>query len=162
MDSYKRPLRVNKPVEKVGIPRSSVKESTMERSLEMKKVDAMTADTIIEIMNARTSFHKLHLQVTGPGSYAQHIALNEIYDALPDLADTIAEGYQGACEVILDYPEKAPVTLTSVEGAIEYLREISYKVKELQEVMPHSEVVNNLDLIKDAINTAKYKLLFLS
>lgn len=153
---------MNKPVEKAGIPRSSVKESTMERSSEMKRVDAMTADTIIEIMNARTSFHKLHLQVTGPGSYAQHIALNEIYDALPDLADTIAEGYQGACEVILDYPEKAPVTLTSVEGAVEYLREISYKIKELQEVMPHSEVVNNLDLIKDAINTAKYKLLFLS
>ena len=162
MDSYKRPLKINKPVEKAGIFRPSVKKSTMERSPEMKKVDAMTADTIIEIMNARTSFHKLHLQVTGPGSYAQHIALNEVYDALPDLADTIAEGYQGACEVILSYPEKAPVTLTGVEGAIEYLREISHKIHELQEVMPHSEVVNNLDLIKDAINSAKYKLLFLS
>ena len=160
MESYKRPLKA-KPESK-GIPRSSTKQSSFERSPQMKRVDAMMSNTVIEIMNARTSFHKLHLQVTGDGSYAQHMALNEVYDALPDLVDTVAEGYQGACEVILSYPEKAPVTLTSIEGAVEYLRELSMEVSELQKVVPHTEVVNNLDLIKDAINTAKYKLLFLS
>lgn len=160
MESYKRPLKVK--TETNSISRSSVKKSTMERSPEMKKVDAMMSDAIVEIMNARTSFHKLHLQVTGPGSYAQHMALNEVYDALPDQVDTVAEGYQGACEVILSYPEKAPVTLTSVEGAVEYLRELSSTVSELQKVVPHTEVVNNLDLIKDSINTAKYKLIFLA
>ena len=82
-------------------------ESTMERSADMQKVDMMTGSYVQSLMNAATSFHKLHLQVTGVGSYAQHKALNEIYDALPDLADGIAEGYQGACEVILDYPEEA-------------------------------------------------------
>ncbi len=44
----------------------------------MKKVDAMTSSMVVELMNARTSFHKLHLQVTGDGSYAQHKALNEL------------------------------------------------------------------------------------
>ena len=101
---------------------SSVKESMMERSTDMKMVDAMTASLVVEVMNAATSFHKLHLQVTGDGSYAQHKALNEIYDKLPDLADEIAEGYQGACELILNYPEKAPVTLSGIDGDIEYLR----------------------------------------
>lgn len=141
---------------------SSVKESMMERSTDMKMVDAMTANLVVEVMNAATSFHKLHLQVTGDGSYAQHKALNEIYDKLPDLADEIAEGYQGACELILNYPEKAPVTLSGVDGAIEYLRMMKVQVDELQAVMPHSEIVNNLDIIKDAINSAKYKLIFLS
>jgi hypothetical protein len=145
-----------------SLSRPGTKLSTMERSEEMKKVDAMTADYVVEIMNARTSFHKLHLEVTGPGSFAAHKALNELYDAIPDLADTIAEGYQGACEVLLNYPDKAPVRLLSVEGAVEYLRQLKTQTSELQQVVPHTEVVNNLDLIKDEINAAKYKLLFLS
>lgn len=145
-----------------SLSRPGTKVSTMERSEEMKKVDAMTADYVVEIMNARTSFHKLHLEVTGPGSFAAHKALNELYDAIPDLADTIAEGYQGACEVLLNYPDKAPVRLLSVEGAIEYLRQLKTQTSELQQVVPHTEVVNNLDLIKDEINATKYKLLFLS
>ena len=121
-----------------------------------------TAALVVELMNASTSFHKLHLSVTGDGSYAQHKALNDLYDGLPELADTIAEGMQGACEVILNYPEKAPVSLSGVEGGIEYLRDLTEEVNNLQSVMPYSEIVNNLDLVKDSINTAKYKLIFLS
>lgn len=160
-----RSLLIKKPKSKISRPSTNqqpVKESVMERSPEMQKVDAMTADLVVEVMNAATSLHKLHLQVTGDGSYAQHKALNEIYDALPEQADVIAEGYQGACELILNYPEKAPVTLSGVEGAIQYLREMKMQIDELQAVMPHSEIVNNLDLIKDVVNSAKYKLIFLS
>ncbi len=42
------------------------------------RVDEMTAMLVQELMNASTSFHKLHLKVTGVGSYAQHKALGEI------------------------------------------------------------------------------------
>ena len=66
------------------------------------RVDEMTALLVQELMNAATSFHKLHLHVNGPGSYAQHKALGDLYESLPKLADDIAEGYQGACEVLLD------------------------------------------------------------
>ena len=151
-----------KKVSGAKLKRKSTLESTQTRSPEMQKVDAMTSSLVQELMNASTSFHKLHLQVRGDGSYAQHKALNEVYDALPDLADTIAEGYQGACEVILAYESEGLAILNSVDDAIEYMREIKMQVDELQAVMPHSEIVNNLDLVKDAINSAKYKLLFLS
>lgn len=159
MDYNKRMLK--KPEEKME-EKPVLKRSEMGRSPEMQKVDAMTADLVQELMNAATSFHKLHLQVTGTGSYAAHKALNELYDSLPDLADTISEGYQGACEMILKYKPQGPVLLDSVEDAIEYMRQMKMQVDELQKVMPHSEVVNNLDLVKDAINSAKYKLIFLS
>lgn len=139
-----------------------IQRASSGRSSEMQKVDKMTSSLVQELMNAATSFHKLHLTVTGEGSFAQHKALNEIYDALPDLADSIAEGYQGACEVILSYEPEGPAVLNSVEEAIEYMRQMKMQVDELQAVMPHSEVVNNLDLVKDAINSAKYKLLFLA
>lgn len=123
--------------------------------------DVMTAACATELMNAASSFHKLHLKVKGSGSFAAHKALNELYDALPGHADTLIEGYQGAAEKILDYSEVSPKTLNTVEEAIGYLREMYQMVNGLQAKMPYSELVNSLDTLKDTINSAKYKLLFL-
>jgi hypothetical protein len=124
-------------------------------------LDTMTAACVSELMNAATSFHKLHLKVTGVGSFAAHKALNELYDALPDHADTLVEGYQGAAEKLLTYSEVAPRTLDTVADGVNYLRDIYAMINKLQGKLPYSEIVNNLDLIKDAINSTKYKLLFL-
>jgi len=124
-------------------------------------LDTMVASCASEIMNARTSFHKLHLKVTGDGSFAAHKALNEIYDALPDFADTLVEGYQGAAEKILTYQETNPRTLDTVADGVAYLRDIYAMINKLQGMLPYSEIVNNLDLVKDSINSTKYKLLFL-
>ncbi len=124
-------------------------------------LDNMVSSCASELMNARTSFHKLHLKVTGEGSYAAHKALNELYDALPDHADTLVEGYQGAAEKILSYKEVSPRTLDTVADGVNYLRDIYAMVNKLQGMLPYSEIVNNLDLVKDSINSTKYKLLFL-
>ena len=123
--------------------------------------DTMTAACATELMNAATSFHKLHLKVKGMGSYAAHKALNDLYDALPGHADTLIEGYQGAAEKILEYSEIAPRTLNTVEEGIAYLRDMYQMVNALQAKMPYSEIVNSLDGVKDTFNSAKYKLLFL-
>lgn len=114
-----------------------------------------------ELMNAATSFHKLHLKVTGLGSYASHKALNEIYDALPGHADNLIEGYQGASEKLLDLPNTMPRTLNSIEEAISYLKDLTSEVDSLQVIMPYSQIVNDLDNVKSAIDGVKYKLLFL-
>ena len=124
-------------------------------------LDSMVSACVSELMNAGTSLHKLHLKVKGTGSYAAHKALNDIYDALPDHADTIAESFQGATEKLLDYKEVAPKVLNSVEEAVSYLRDMSDMVSSLQAKMPYSEIVNELDNIKSDINSAKYKLIFL-
>ena len=124
-------------------------------------VDTMTAACVSELMNAATSIHKLHLKVTGTGSYAAHKALNELYDALPGHADDLAEGYQGAAEKLLSYSEVAPRILNSVDEALAYIREMAEMVTKLQAKMPYSEIVNDLDTIKSTLNSTKYKLLFL-
>jgi DNA-binding ferritin-like protein len=123
--------------------------------------DTMTAACVSELMNAGTSFHKLHLKVTGTGSFAAHKALNELYDAFPGHADDLAEGYQGAAEKLLTYSEVAPRTLNSVDDALSYLRDLTNMVNALQAKMPYSEIVNSLDGVKDTINSGKYKLKFL-
>lgn len=123
--------------------------------------DTMTAACVSELMNAGTSFHKLHLKVTGAGSFAAHKALNELYDALPGHADDLAEGYQGASSKLLTYAEASPRKLDTVADAISYLNDMTSMVNGLQAKMPYSEIVNDLDTIKSTINSARYKLTFL-
>ena len=125
-------------------------------------VDTMVANLVTELMNAATSFHKLHLKVTGVGSYASHKALNELYDALPDHADDVAEGYQGATEVLLKYKEPSTRILETVEDAIWYIKDLKEMVTKLQDVLSYSEIVNDLDNVKSTLNGVKYKLKFLS
>lgn len=124
-------------------------------------VETMTAACVTELMNAATTFHKLHLQVQGIGSYAAHKALNELYDALPGHADDLAEGFQGAAEKILVYKDTAPRVVDTVAEAISYIRELYSMVTDLQGKMPYTEIVNELDTVKSTLNGIKYKLLFL-
>jgi len=124
-------------------------------------LDTMTSACATEMMNAAISFHKLHLKVTGPGSYAAHNALNPFYQGLHDHADTLVEGYQGIAEKLLTYTEMPVRTLDTVADGVGYLRDLYNIITKLQGMMPYSEIVNNLDLVKDSINSTKYKLLFL-
>ena len=124
-------------------------------------IDTMTAACVSELMNAATSFHKLHLKVTGVGSFAVHKTLNDLYDALVDHADNLAEGYQGAAEILLKYNDVAPKTINTVEDGLDYIRMLIDMVTGLQSKMPYSEIVNELDTVKSSLNSAKYKLKFL-
>ena len=124
-------------------------------------LESQTSYCVSELMNAATSFHKLHLRVTGLGSFAAHKALNELYDALPGHADDLAEGFQGAAEKLLIYEDCSPRILNSVEESLSYIRDIYQMVNSLQSIMPYSEIVNDLDTIKSTLNSIKYKLLFL-
>ena len=124
-------------------------------------LDTMTAACATEMMNAATSFHRLHLKVKGDGSYAAHKALGTLYEGLHDQADTLIEGYQGVTEKLLSYTDMPIRTLDTVADAVGYLRDMYNIINKLQGMMPYSEIVNNLDLVKDAINSTKYKLLFL-
>ena len=120
-----------------------------------------TAALVQDMLNAVTSFHRIHLKVTGLGSYAAHKALNKAYDAFGDHADDLAEQFQGAEEVLLEYPNTAPTEINSVEEAIDHLRKLKQKISDLQGSMPYSEIVNTLDEAKSTANSIKYKLLFL-
>lgn len=120
---------------------------------------SQTGALVQDMMNAVTSLHRLHLKVTGLGSFAAHKALD--YDAFSEHADDIAEEFQGAEETLLEYPNTAPSELNSVEEGLEFLRKMKDKVSSLQSIMPHSEIVNQLDNVKSTINSIKYKLIFL-
>ena len=168
METTSRMLKRTEPAKKISRPQApvaEVKEAKAEPAKDTgvggSSLDNMVSSCATELMNAATSFHKLHLKVTGEGSYAAHKALNELYDALPGHADVLAEGYQGAAEKILTYKEVSCRTLDDISDALNYLRDMHSSITKLQGMLPYSEIVNNLDLVKDVINSTKYKLLFL-
>ena len=136
-------------------------EPTPDAGVGGSSLDTMTAACATEMMNAATSFHRLHLKVKGDGSYAAHKALGDFYDGLHGHADTLVEGYQGVAEKILTYKDMPIRTLDTVADGVGYLRDMYNIINKLQGMMPYSEIVNNLDLVKDSINSTKYKLLFL-
>lgn len=136
--------------EKLKLPKEEKKETLLTE----------VAEVVTCLMNAATSLHKLHLKVTGQGSFAQHMALSG-YDKFHDFADNLAEGFQGAYGELLTYKEELPKTLNSAKEAIDYLDYIKEEVTDLQSKLPYSEIINQLDLVKEHCNGIKYKLLFL-
>jgi DNA-binding ferritin-like protein len=133
--------------------------SSMMPQAESCAVCLQTSACAQDMLNAVTSLHKLHLKVTGLGSFAAHKAID--YDAFSEHADDLVEGFQGAAEKILELPNTAPAELNSVEDGLEFLRKMYDKICSLQSMMPYSEIVNDLDTVKSTINSIKYKLLFL-
>ena len=114
-------------------PEATKASSTYATAPANGNVESLTAACVSELMNAATSFHKLHLKVTGTGSYAAHKALNDLYDALPGHADDLAEGFQGATEKLLSYGEAAPRKLDTVADGIDYLKDMCDMVCKLQD-----------------------------
>lgn len=127
-----------------------------------KPVDSVVADLVSEMLLAAKEVHIAHLNVSGDGSYAAHKALQELYEALPDLADTLAEGYQGANGKLLTFTEVSVPQIRNVKGAVNYIEVLYEKITTAQKVIPYSEIVNDLDAAKSTLNSVKYKLLFLA
>ena len=64
----------------------------------------MIGELIALLFLSRDVAHREHLKVSGPGSYAAHVALGSFYDSIVDLADSLAEAYQGRNGIIKDIP----------------------------------------------------------
>lgn len=117
---------------------------------------------VFELLNGVTKVHINHLRVNGPGAYAAHTAMGGFYDAAGDLADNIAEQYQGITEKIISYPTTAELpTMSTAEDCLSYMRTLYDMVNDAQASCSYSELNNTMDEIKSLINSTKYKLLFL-
>lgn len=115
------------------------------------------------LMTMANVLHKHHLSIKGPGSYATHVALNEIYDALPGHADDIVELYQGYYGTLIEeqkgMDEEEYLKMSPLE-AVSWL--LNY-VEEYRKIFDgNSMLQNQVDELLATIAKAKYKLTFLS
>jgi hypothetical protein len=103
----------------------------------------------------RTLAHLEHLRTK---SYAQHKALQDFYEGVVDLADTLAETYQGY-EGIMDIP------LLSIEAKVNIADHLSKRVIEIQKLRKScdlSAIQNIVDEIVGLYLSTVYKLRNLS
>jgi len=119
-------------------------------------------ELVFELLNTVTKVHINHLRVNGPGAFAAHTAMGVFYDEIGDLADSIAEQYQGVTEKIISYPTTVEIpTMSTAEDCLSYMRTLYEMVNSAQTYCTYSEIDNTLDEVKSLINSTKYKLLFL-
>ena len=110
----------------------------------------------LKLLNAATNGHILHLQAK---SYSEHKALQGYYEKLPDLVDAIIEQYQGAYQVIIEYPTayEAP----NPDSLAEVLSIRDFVVKNRAIVGPYTSLQNEVDALLSMIESTIYKLTFL-
>lgn len=117
------------------------------------------ADFVGMLFLARDVTHSAHLNTR---SYAKHVALNEFYDGIIDLADKFAEAYQGKYGLIgpisLMSAKKTNNVVEFLEGQLEDLEKMRYKVVD-KECTP---LQNIIDEIFGLYYTSLYKLKFLA
>ena len=117
------------------------------------------ADFVGMLLLARDVTHSAHLNTR---SYAKHVALNEFYDGIIDLADKFAEAYQGKYCLIgpisLMSAKKTNNVVEFLEGQLEDLEQMRYKVVD-KECTP---LQNIIDEIFGLYYTTLYKLKFLA
>lgn len=108
---------------------------------------------------ARDVTHSAHLNTR---SYAKHVALNDFYDGIIDLADKFAEAYQGKYGLIgpisLMSAKKTNNVVEFLEGQVDDLMEMRYKVVD-KDCTP---LQNIIDEIFGLYYSTIYKLKFLA
>ena len=103
----------------------------------------------LQILNAAVKAHQMHWNTR---SYAQHVALGEFYDELPELIDSVIEAYQGKYGLIPG-PKDDPVS---------FLQDLSSYIATERDFCEDSEIQNDIDAIATLVDSTMYKLKFLS
>ena len=117
------------------------------------------ADFVGMLFLARDVTHSVHLNTR---SYAKHVALNEFYDAIVDLADKFAEAYQGRHGLI------GPISLMSAKkttNVTEFLQDSLAEIEASRyKVCEESDtaIQNIIDEIVGQYLSTLYKLRFLA
>lgn len=113
------------------------------------------AQFIQTLFHAGTTAHILHLQTR---SYAAHKALDEFYHEIIDLADDVAESYQGKYGLITGYTSDYKLA----KEPVQFLQDLSAYVATNRDFCEDSEIQNDIDAVASLIDSTMYKLKFLS
>ena len=100
--------------------------------------------------------HIAHLQTS---SFAEHKALNELYDGLTDQLDAYAEAYQGQYGIVKGYKD---FKLSEGEDMVSYLKKKVADIESYRGMLTEGYLQQLVDNILELINSTIYKLRFLS
>lgn len=111
-------------------------------------------ELIATLFLSREFAHRRHLAVTGPGSYAAHVALGAFYESIVENADTIAEAYQGRHGLMDEIPYlSCPTGKKTIAATATWLEGQMHKIEEMRyDACPKSDTAIQ-NLIDEAVAT---------
>jgi hypothetical protein len=118
----------------------------------------LMASFISTLFSSRTQAHIFHLQVTGPGSFATHSALNSYYDGIIGLADGLVESFQGRYGIVTGYKGEGQ-WIENTSDIVKYFEALCmYVEKNRVSLVQDSYIQNQIDEVVALIESTKYKL----
>lgn len=147
-----------KPIKKAIL----IKEADETTQIDDKNVEIPQTDIskfFSKLFESREMAHIYHLQIQGEGSYAGHIALNDYYDGILDLIDTLIEVYQGQYDIIENYDIINP-DITLSKDKIDYFIELADFIKNNKNcILPEdTHLLSIVDEVLILIYKTLYKL----
>jgi hypothetical protein len=117
------------------------------------------ANFVSTLFHSRTQAHTFHLQTN---SFAAHKALNEYYDSIIDLVDSLIESYQGRYGILKGYKGMADVLEYDENVVVKYFEALCMYVEKNRPLLPQdSYIQNQIDELIALIESTKYKLIYL-
>jgi len=109
------------------------------------------------LFQSRNQAHIFHLQTT---SFAKHKALNEYYDGIIPLVDSIVEAYQGKYGILKDNKMIGSLKdLNDNEDIVKYFETMLRYTQLKREKLPQDGFLNNLyDGVDELISSTLYKV----
>lgn len=110
------------------------------------------AEFTSKLLDAVTAIHKVHLMTTGPGSFAAHEALGDVYDEINSAADGLAEAYMGCMKTGLSFPGVDANFSAETRKIYEWIEQNRLMIG------TESHIQNKVDELLDKLATALFKL----
>jgi hypothetical protein len=117
------------------------------------------ANFVSTLFHSRTQAHTFHLQTN---SFAAHKALNEYYDSIIDIIDSLIESYQGRYGILKGYQGMGDVLEYDENVVVKYFEALCMYVEKNRSLLPQdSYIQNQIDELIALIESTKYKLIYL-
>ena len=112
------------------------------------------------LLHSRTQAHVFHLRVSGPGSYAAHLALQAYYEGIIPLLDGLIEAYQGKNGLIMFENIDELSNNATINHIVEYFDKILLIIEKVRvdKDLQDSHIQNDIDTIVTLLYSTKYKL----
>lgn len=119
------------------------------------------AQFISTLMQSRNQAHIYHLQTD---SFAAHKALNEYYDSIIPLVDSLVESYQGRYGILRGYEMTMSLKeYDNMNSVVTYFMGLQVFVDSIRTKIPQDSFLQNqVDEVIALISSTNYKLKFLS
>lgn len=123
--------------------------------LKTNKPSNAVGDFIGMLFYSRNAAHLMHLKTT---SFAAHKALNDYYDGIVGIADSLAESYQGAYGLI---NITIPACTCGDDDPVSYFTELKSYLDTKRSLFKQSYHQNIIDEALELVTSTIYKLKFL-